>query len=99
MSSLLISLVIASFIGMLFINIFFRVRVLKSYKYLVRNKVQFTISELFNKKKLEKEVLSRYPEHRVEIEKFANNIKNSVLMAIGLIVLIFILGVILWMNK
>ena len=92
MSKLLTYGIIASFIGMLFINIFFRVRVFKSYKYLVQNKVDFKVSDLLNEKRLKEEVIPSYPAHEKEILSFSRNIKYSVLMAIGLIALILLFG-------
>jgi hypothetical protein len=85
---LLISLVCGLFVAMLFLNLYFRVKVMKSYGVLVRNKVQFEASHIFNREKLEKEILPKYPAHREVIETFVNHIHFSIKMATVLTTLI-----------
>ena len=53
---LLISIVIGLFIGMLFLNLYFRAKVFKVYGVLVRNHVEFGAAHIFNRKKLEAEI-------------------------------------------
>lgn len=95
MYGILIFLVIGLFVALLFLNIYFRVKVLKEYKYLVNNKVQFTTSDIFNKKRMEEEVMAKYPSHRKSIESFVRHIQFSINIAILLIVLITLFGGIL----
>ena len=45
---LLISIVLGLFAAMLFVNVYFRVRVLKTYKILVQNEVEFGASQSSN---------------------------------------------------
>ena len=85
---LLVSIVIGLFIAMLFVNLYFRVKVLKSYRKLVNARVEFGASHIFNRKKMETEVYPRYPHMRQEIETFANHIRYSMRMATILIALI-----------
>ena len=85
-------LIIAIFAAMLFVNLFFRVKILKLYKYLVQNKVEFTMHQFFNEDKMEQEVYSRYPRHQDEIKRFTKLIKQSIQLASILIVLILLLG-------
>ena len=92
---LLISIVIGLFVAMLFVNLYFRAKVLKVYGVLVRNKVQFGAAHIFNRKKLEDEVLSRYPQFQSEIESFIRHMRYSIRMATVLIVLITLFGAIL----
>jgi len=92
---LLISIVIALFIAMLFLNIYFRVKVFKVYKVLVQNKVQFDASHFFSKEKMEKEVISKYPQHRDDIEIFVRHMRYSINMATVLIALITLFGAVL----
>ena len=92
---LLVSIVIALFIAMLFLNIYFRIKVLKVYKVLVQNEIQFDASHFFNKEKMEKEVISKHPEHRSEIEIFVRHMRYSISMASVLIGLITVFGGIL----
>lgn len=92
---LLISIIIGLFVAMLFVNLYFRAKVLKVYGILVRNRVQFGAAHVFNRQKLEEEVLSRYPQFRPEIESFIRYIRFSIQMASVLIALITAFGAVL----
>ena len=92
---LLISIVIGLFVAMLFVNLYFRAKVLKVYGILVRNRVQFGAAHIFNRQKLEEEILPRYPKFRNEIESFVRHIRYSIRMATVLLVLITAFGAIL----
>lgn len=92
---LLISIVIGLFAAMLFLNIYFRIKVLKAYKVLVRNKVDFGAAHVFNRSKREAEVHPRYPQMKDEIETFANHLRYSIRMASVLMALITLFGAIL----
>lgn len=88
-------LIIGIFVALLFLNIYFRVKVFKVYKTLVQNKVEFDSSHIFSKTKLEKEILPKYPQFNSDILTFIGHIKNSISIAVILVVLITIMGVIL----
>ena len=92
---LLISLLVGSFLGMLFVNIYFRAKVMKTYKTLVQNKVEFGASHIFNKTKMEQEILPRYPKMREDILLFVRHIRYSICIAVLLIALISCFGAIL----
>ena len=92
---LLISVVIGLFIAMLFLNVYFRVKVLRTYKVLVQNRVEFGARHLFDKEKMETEIISKYPHMRTEIETFVNHMQYSIRMATVLIALITLFGGIL----
>ncbi len=92
---LLISLVVGLFIAMLFVNVYFRVRVFKVYKILVQNEVQFGAKHVFNKEKMQEEVFPKYPNQKENIEIFVRHIKYSIQMATVLIALITLFGAIL----
>jgi hypothetical protein len=95
MYAILVTILAILFAGMLFINIYFRVKVFAAYKILVKNKVEFGASHIFSKSKMEQEILPRYPKMRVEIETFVNYLRFSMRMAMLLILLITIFGAIL----
>jgi len=92
---LLISVVIGLFVAMLFVNVYFRVRVLKVYKILVRNEVEFGPKHIFNKEKMQAEIFPKYPNQKENIEVFVNHIQYSIRMATVLIALITLFGAIL----
>ena len=91
----LISLVIGLFVAMLFLNIYFRVKVFKAYKNLVQNKVEFGAAHIFNKKRMETEIYPKYPEMVSEIQTFVSHIQFSIKMATVLTTLITIFCAIL----
>jgi hypothetical protein len=87
--------VIGLFVAMLFLNVYFRVRVLKTYKILVQNEVEFGPSHIFNQKKMEQEIYPQYPQFKEEIETFVNHMRYSIRMATVLIALITLFGAVL----
>jgi len=95
MYTLLISIVIGLFVAMLFVNLYFRARVMKVYGILVRNKVQFGAAHIFNRQKLEEEILPKYPNFRTEIESFIRHMRYSIRMASVLLLLVTLFGAIL----
>jgi hypothetical protein len=97
---LLISVIIGLFIAMLFVNVYFRAKVLKTYGVLTRNRVEFGAAHIFNRKKLEEEILPRYPKFREEILAFVHHIHYSIRMASVLIALITAFGaVLMWYRN
>lgn len=95
MYTLLLSIVIGLFIAMLFVNLYFRAKVLKTYGILVRNKVEFGAAHIFSKEKLESEIIPRYPAFEKEIRAFVNHMRYSIRMASVLLMLITLFGAIL----
>ncbi len=95
MYTILVVSIIGFVVVMLFVNIYFRVKVMKHYKILVQNKVEFPAKYILNKKKIEEEVLPKYPKFEKDILAFCNNIQNSVQMASVLIALITLFGAVL----
>ena len=92
---LLITIVLGLFAAMLFLNVYFRVKVLKTYKVLIKNEVEFGPSHLFNARKMEEEIFPKYPHMKEEIQTFANHMRHSIRMATVLIALITLFGAIL----
>ncbi len=95
MFELLIFIIIGLFVGMLFLNIYFRIKVLKAYKVLVQNQVEFKAMHLFNSKKMKEEVIPHYPQLETEILTFSSHIQYSIKMATVLIILITLFGAVL----
>lgn len=99
MIKLLMVIIAALFVALLFLNFYFRIKVFKLYKKLVENRVEFGAAHLFNKQKLETEIIPRYPNMQTEIRTFCSHIQYSVKLATGLIVLITALGAILMYTR
>ncbi len=95
MYSILVSLLIGLFVALLFVNVYFRAKVLKTYGILVRHRVQFEAVHVFNRRRLEAEILPRYPHCRREIEAFVRHIHYTIRMASVLLVLITAFGAVL----
>ncbi len=99
MPTTLFFLIIGAFGVLVFLNVYFRLKVLKHYKYLVRNEVQFGFKHFFDEQSMQKEILSRYPQHETEIRAFVKLIKKSVLYASFLLALIMLIGYLLMRNR
>lgn len=95
MTDVLIFLIIGIFLALLFLNIYFRVKVFKLYKVLVQNRVEFDSTHMMSSKKLHDEILPKYPEFKNEILGFVGHIRKSVSIAVILVILITIMGFIL----
>jgi hypothetical protein len=88
MVNFLLFLIIAIFCGLLFLNVYFRVKVFKVYKRLVQNEVEFKPVHFINRERLETEILPKYPEHKDDILLFMSHIRYSMNLASVLIFLI-----------
>lgn len=87
MFTILVWLVIGLFVAMLFLQFYFRMKVLKVYRVLVQNRVQFQAGDLFRKERLAI-VKEKYPDRAADIQQFADQLKYSIRMASVLIALI-----------
>jgi len=92
MEGTLLFLIIGLFVAMLFLNVYFRVKVFKTYKKLVQNGVEFSAKHFLDKKKMENEIYPRYPHMRKDIDIFVRHIRYSMKMATVLAVLITLFG-------
>lgn len=95
MYTILIFLVIGLFIAMLFLNVYFRVKVFRVYKVLVQNRVEFSSRHIFNSSLMEKEIIPKYPKQAEDIRTFTRHMKYSINMATVLVTLITLFGAIL----
>ena len=87
-----------SFFLLLLLNAFIRVRVLKIYRRLVQNEVDFEPAHFFDKTRLEQEIIPRYPGHEADIRKFIKLVRFSMTMASIILVLIIYFGFKLFNN-
>ena len=91
----LIVILIGLIVALLFVNVYFRVKVFKVYKNLVMNKVEFNSAHIFDKKKMESEIIPKYPKMEMEIRLFVGHIRFSIAIAIIIVLLISIFAFIL----
>lgn len=95
MNVVIIYIIISLFALVLVLNLYFRIKVFKQYKYLVKNRVEFKTKDIFNTQLMEKEIYPKYPKHEQSIRKFVKYIRFSLRMAILLILLITVFGALL----
>lgn len=99
MTKLFMVMIAALFVALMFLNFYFRIKVFKLYRKLVENRVEFGAAHLFNRDKLEAEIIPRYPGMQHEIRTFCSHILYSVKLATGLIILITALGALLMFAR
>lgn len=99
MNQFFYSLIVGLFIALLFFNLYFRVKVLRFYKILVKNRIEFGASHIFNKSRMTAEILPRYPKFKNDIEGFARHMRMSLGIAVLIVILIAILGGFLHLNR
>ena len=100
LSNILLIVCIAAFSVLFFTVVFFRFRVLNAYHTLVKNKVQFEKEHVFNRQKLEAEILPKYPNDKENILKFVDGIHFSIKMVTVLTTIITIFaGVLIFMTE
>ncbi|PHI18530.1 hypothetical protein CEQ90_17425 [Lewinellaceae bacterium SD302] len=97
---LLISIVIGLFVVMLFLNVYFRVKVMKAYKELVQARVDFTAKQIFSKQRIEDELVPLYPAQAEQIRTFSRYLIGSIRMGTVLLALITIFGgILMWYRE
>ncbi len=91
--------IILCFLGLLFLNIYFRAKVMKAYRRLAKSGTHIKAAHIFDRDQLEKEVLVHHPKYRQDILIFVDNIKYSMRIASLLIVLITLFGGVLMFTR
>lgn len=91
--------ILGLFAAMVLLNFYFRIKVLKAYRRLMAKAVDFGSVHFFDAKRLEQEILPRYPDSRADILNFIRYIRFSVRMASVLIVLITLFGAVLMFYR
>lgn len=99
MKTLLLTIVCALFVAMLGVNLYFRAKVLKAYRVLVKNRVDFTPGQIFSKLRVEDEIVPNYPESAESIRAFSRNLQLSIKMTTVLMALITAFGgILMWFR-
>lgn len=92
MASFLKVAIVVLFVILLGLNIYFKANILKAYKMLLNNNVDFSIGQLLNKNKLHQQVLPKYPAYKAQITTLASKLKFAVVFAITIILVLILLG-------
>lgn len=87
--------IIVLFVLLLFVNIYFRLKVIGAFRKLKDNKINFEASHLFDTSKLNEIMHANPPEIRQSIAEFSRYLRYSISMVIALIVLITLFGAVL----
>ncbi|CAH1000750.1 hypothetical protein LEM8419_01866 [Neolewinella maritima] len=87
--------IVALFLAMLFVNLYFRAKVLRAYRVLVQTDVDFTAAQILNRQRMEEEVVPAYPQQAQAIRDFGNYLRRSIRMATVLLLLITCFGALL----
>ena len=90
----LLAFVALLFTGFFLLNLYFRLKVVRSFHNLSRNGVQFVSGAIFSNAKM-KEVIAEYPAHETDLIRFSKYLRYSVLMASVFIVVTIIFGSVL----
>ncbi len=92
---LLFTIIVVLFLAMLFVNLYFRAKVLRAYRILVQSEVDFTAAQILSRQRMEEEVVPAYPQQAAAIRDFGNYLRRSVRMATVLLLLITCFGALL----
>lgn len=65
---------------------------MRTYRVLVKNRIEFGAKHLFNRQKMEEEIYPKYPDFQDEIGVFCRHVRYSMKMATVLILLITLFG-------
>ena len=87
------------FIALLVVNLFFRIKLLKLYKKLVEGEVDFPPSYILDRKKLESEIVPKYPKYEKEILAFSRFLKTSFSVGMAVFVLSLLIGYQILKNR
>jgi len=80
------------------LNIYFRVKVFKHYRVLMRNRVEFAAADIFSDARVESIVL-RHPDLREHIVGYCRNMRFTMRMATVFVILVIILGFVLLRSR
>ena len=92
---LLFTIIVVLFLAMLFVNLYFRAKVLRAYRVLVQSEVDFTAAQILSRQRMEEEVVPAYPQQAGAIRDFGNYLRRSIRMATVLLLLITCFGALL----
>lgn len=94
---LLITIVCGLFLAMLFVNLYFRAKVLRAYRILVQTEVDFTATQILSAQRTEEEIVPAYPQQAQAIRDFGGYLRRSIRMATVLLLLITLFGgILMW---
>ncbi len=76
-------------------NVYFRIKVVKLYKQLLKHRIEVKTKHIFSRKQREADLYPRYERYRELIEKYCSSITSSLKVAAGIFVIILLIGFIM----
>jgi len=99
MRTILLLIVCLLFVAMLAVNLYFRAKVLRAYRVLVQDQVDFTPGQICSKLRMEDEIIPRYPDSAEAIRNFSGYLQLSIKMTTVLMALITTFGgILMWFR-
>ena len=96
----LFSIIVALFVAMLAVNLYFRAKVLRAYRILVQTEVDFTAAQILNPRRVEEEIVPAFPAEAEAIRDFSGYLLRSIRMATVLLFLITCFGgLLMWYRS
>lgn len=92
MENTLIGITIGTFGFLLLANIYFRIKTFRTFKQLAEKGVAFSREHVYDKERMQREVISRHPEHKALIQKHVNSMKASMNISFLCVVVLTICG-------
>jgi hypothetical protein len=92
MEDTLIAITIGTFGFLLLANIYFRIRTFRTFKQLAEQNIAFSRAHVFDKERMEREIISKHPAHKALIQKHVNSMKASMNISLLCMVVLTICG-------
>lgn len=99
MYTALMAFIVGLFVALLFLNLYFRAKVLRLYKQLYQRRIEFKSRHIFSPALLEAEVIPAYPESADLIRQFTSHIRYSIKIAVLLLLLISVVSYLLYTYR
>jgi len=99
MFNLVLLVVTSLFIVLLFLNLYFRIKLLKTYRKLMEGEVEFPTSMIFKTRQLKEEIVPKYPEYEEEIISFSRHLNISIRIAFVVFVIALFIGYMFIKNQ
>ncbi|MBK8546445.1 MAG: hypothetical protein IPL63_03385 [Saprospiraceae bacterium] len=99
MTQVLIYFIAGLFLALLFLNIFFRLKVIRVYKNMIKHRVEVNSVVIFEPESRMKDVFLKFPGSVADIKSFIYYIRLSVGIAVLIVLCITLLGLVLHFNR
>lgn len=92
--------VFAGLVGaMIFINIYFRLKVIRIYKILMQKGISVSAGQLVSKEKMEKELTVKFPEQKELLLDLRKQIIRSLALAATLWLIVLVIGLVVYLTR